>query len=59
MPFNQDGNSSLYNAVVSRLPRVWSVNSCQFPNAISEPIDISHIEEALDVPPCTPCTPPQ
>uniref|UniRef100_A0A1I8EPU2 N_BRCA1_IG domain-containing protein n=2 Tax=Wuchereria bancrofti TaxID=6293 RepID=A0A1I8EPU2_WUCBA len=59
MPFNQDGNSSLYNAVVNRLPRVWSVNSCQFPNAISEPIDISHIEEAPDVPPCTPCTPPQ
>ncbi|VDN03395.1 unnamed protein product [Thelazia callipaeda] len=55
----EDENSSLSDTIVNQIQGAWPVDDNQRPDSMSEPTDVSHDEEASDVPPCTPCTPPQ
>uniref|UniRef100_A0A0M3HRS2 N_BRCA1_IG domain-containing protein n=2 Tax=Ascaris TaxID=6251 RepID=A0A0M3HRS2_ASCLU len=62
-PASPNGSCSLFNAVVSRLPQLQNsttTGSSGAPHSTSEPIEIGNfMDESPDVPPCTPCTPPQ
>ncbi|VDK47038.1 unnamed protein product [Anisakis simplex] len=65
-PASPNGSCSLYNAVVSRLPQLQNAtatigtSAAMATHSRSEPIEIGNfMDESPDVPPCTPCTPPQ